>query len=319
MPIAPVAPNGPIAPDPPVAPNQPAAPVCARLEATLAAREVAPAPRGPRKLWLSWSVLEGSRDLAAAVAGKVQRVLGERDGQVLVVATAAQRSRLPSGVTVMQEADEMDWVGCGSLGYQVAPLGRVAPAVSLPAEWRDRGADRSGARIAYCMQLVGPPPDDADHTALAVALGASDAVPLSCTYAPSTCELALTRQEAAKVARLSFVRGLFRREPAFKLGSSLACPGRGDLPVAPAEMPAVLRAATARPHERVTVMVTLDGEPDELAAALEHLPAGATVVDGAPPMLTISLARRGLAQLAALRPITYITELGPGPGLLSPD
>ena len=206
---------------------------------------------------------------------------------------------------------------------RLAALGRVAPALSLPAEWRARSGDRSNVRsnarsddrAAYCLQLMGPPPDDAEQTALAVVLGASDAVPMPCTDAPNTCVLSLTQKEAAKVGRLAFVRGLFRYEPAFKLGSSLACPGRGDLPVAPAEMPAVLRAATARPDERITVVAMLDGEPDELTAALAHLPAGAAIVDWSAPMLTLSLQRRHLAKLAALGAITHLTELGPGPEL----
>jgi hypothetical protein len=288
------------------------APVCARLAAADDASERAAAPTGPRKVWLSWIASDSSRELAPVVAGKVVRVLGVRDGQVLAVATAAQLGALPAGVMVIRGAEELDWVGCGTLGYRVPSLGRVAPQVVLPARWRDPG----GARASYCLQLAGPPPDDADQAALAGALGLSDPSPLYCGGdAPATCSLSLTPRQAAAVVRLPFVRGLFRREPGFKIGASLACPGLGDQPIGPADLPAILRATTAPPAERITAAVTLDGDPEGLARFRTRLPAGVTIVEGADPMVTVSLERRSLPALAAMSAVSHIAALGPSPEL----
>jgi hypothetical protein len=289
----------------------PPAPVCARIAKTLAAREEAPSSARARKVWIGWTVIDTPRDVAAAVTGKVVRVLGARAGQVLAITTAAQRARLPAGVQVIRDADEVDWVSCGSLGYQAALTGRVAPRLSLPSAWRDR----DGARATYCMQLAVPPIDDAEHGALAAVLDLNDPAPMTCSDNPATCTLSLTAREATAVGRLRFVRGLIRREPAFKIGSSLACPGEGDLPVAPAELPAVLRAATARATERINATVILEGEPEEMAAVPAHLPAGARVVDGTGYLLTISLERRALPALAAMRTVWMISEQGPAPGI----
>jgi hypothetical protein len=286
------------------------APVCARIAKTLADREEAPSARA-RKVWIGWTVIDTPRDVAAAVAGKVVRVLGARAGQALAIATAAQRAHLPAGVQVIRDADEVDWVSCGSLGYQAALTGRVAPRLSLPSAWRDH----DGARTTYCMQLAVPPIDDAEHGALAAVLGLYDSAPMACSDNPATCTLSLTAREAAAVGRLRFVRGLIRREPAFKIGSSLACPGEGDLPVAPAELLAVLRAATARATERINATVILDGEPEEMAAVPAHLPAGARVVDGTGYLLTISLERRALPALAAMPAVLMISEQGPAPSI----
>jgi hypothetical protein len=130
---------------------------------------------------------------------------------------------------------------------------------------------------------------------------------------PGTCTLALTPREAAAVARLRFLRGVIRREPAFKLGSSLACPGDGDLPIAPADLPAVLRAATARPDERIDAVVQLTGEPAELVQFRARLPHDATIVEGSESSVTVSLTRRSLPAIAALPQVTLITAVGPPP------
>jgi hypothetical protein len=304
---------------PQIATSPPApAPVCARLAATMTAREEAVPSSGPRKVWLSWYELDTPRDLAAAVTGKVTRVLGVRGGLVLAIATEAQRKRLAPDIMMIREADELDWVGCGSLGYQAPLSGRVTSRVSLPAAWRARDGASPHKRDTYCLQLGVPPLDDEDQGALALALGLNDAAPLDCSAAPATCTISLTGREASAVAKLRFARGMFRREPAFKLGASLACPGQGDLPIAPAELPAVLRAATARPAERINVTVVLDGEPAEMAAVQAHLPASARLVEGSGYLVTLSLERRALPALAAMPAVEAISEQGPAPAISTP-
>jgi len=263
-----------------------------------------------RKAWIApWT--EGSRppDLTAAVTGVVDAVLGERAGSVLVVATDPQLDALAGRGLYSIWADELDQVSCGSLGYRAGPDGPVAPAPRLPASWRARGPGRD----YWCVQLTAPPPDDGAYADdLAAALGRDDAS-LPCD---ATCTIALTAREAAALAGRGLVRGVWRREPAFKLDSSLVCPHDPELEVPPALWPAFLAAVAARPGQRLRVVIRLDGGDHPRAAARAAAAIAARprvrVRERGDHRLVVELARRDLAAVAALPAVWTIALAGEG-------
>jgi hypothetical protein len=252
-----------------------------------------PAPkRRLHKAWIAaWNTDDAPADMRRTVAPHVTRVLGERHGMVLVLGTKKQLARISHEAPVYAEyADELDHVECGSLGFDASPTGAVSPRVSLPALWR--GDETSDVATYHCIQLVAP--SDGDHAdALARATGRDD-LSLVCD---ATCVLPLTPVQAAAVARLPFVRGVWRRAPAFALDSSLVC-DTGGLPVPPAEWPAFLDAMTARADEEITVEVVVDDDeqrPDLVKALGDRVkpaPRGGGLV--------VTIRRRDLPALAAL-------------------
>ena len=262
--------------------------VCDRLVESLDAE---PPKKRLRKAWIAvWDEDDRPDDLRRAVAPHVTRVIGERSGMLLVLGTKRQLDRISRKAPVYaQYADELDHVECGSLGFTAAPTGAVRPAVSLPALWR--GDVAAEVATYHCIQVWAP--EDGDHdAALARAIGRDD-LSLVCD---STCVLPLTAAQADAVARLPFVRGVWRRAPAFTLDSSLVC-DTGSLPVSPDEWPAFLAAATARPDEEITVGVVVDDEAriGEIQAAMGDR---AKIARGGG--LVVTLRRRDLPALAAL-------------------
>jgi hypothetical protein len=263
--------------------------VCDRLVDALDAE---PPKKRLRKAWIAvWDEDEAPDDLRKAVAPHVTRIIGERSGMLLVLGTKRQLDRVSHKAPVYaQYADELDHVECGSLGFTAAPTGAVRPTVSLPAIWR---GDDTAAEVAtyHCIQVWAP--EDGDHDeALARAIGRDD-LSLVCD---ATCVLPLTAAQADAVGRLPFVRGVWRRAPAFTLDSSLVC-DTGSLPVSPAEWPAFLAAVVANPDEEITVGVTVDDEVrlGEIKAAM-----GKRARDARGGGLVVTLRRGDLPALAAL-------------------
>lgn len=270
--------------------------VCDRLTDALDAE---PPKKKLRKAWIAvWDEDEAPDDLRKAVAPHVTRIIGERSGMLLVLGTRRQLDRISRKAPVYaQDADELDRVECGSLGFTSAPTGDVRPAVSLPAIWRGDAA----AEVAtyHCIQ-VWAPEDGAHDAALARAIGRDD-LSLVCD---ATCVLPLTASQADAVGRLPFVRGVWRRAPAFTLDSSLVC-DTGSLPVTPAEWPAFLAAVVARPDEEITVEVVVDDETriGEIAAAMGDR-ARAARGGG----LVVTLRRGDVPALAALPAVWSIEK-----------
>lgn len=265
--------------------------VCDRLTEALDAPETAAPKRRLHKAWIApWDTDDGPADMRRTVAPHVTRVLGERAGMVLVLGTKKQLARISREAPVYaQYADELDHVECGSLGFTAAPTGSVAPRVSLPALWR--GDVAAGVATYHCIQMWAP--SDGDHAdALARATGRDD-LALVCD---ATCVLPLTDAQAAAVAGLPFVRGVWRRAPAFALDSSLVC-DTGSLPVSPAEWPAFLAAVTARPDEEITIEIVVDD--DELRPAIVEA-LGKRTVDARGGGIVAKVRRGDLPAIAAL-------------------